>query len=251
MFEIVVKTIILLMLINATFQDGSFSKVSNKISYEELKILPTHAFKDYPSPMGWETFILIESTNLTTIEPEAFLNVRIHRLDITHNEVETLTMVMFVNVSLRNFYLNDNKIKSIQPGTFNDIHSYDTNSSFTLSLYGNKLKSINKGIFNNLDIGSLYLQKNLINFIEKESFNYMPKLEYLNLSNNLLETIDVGIFQNLGDSIYIQLKENKIAFVESKAFENNTHLRLNLEKNKVSIVKGYFTNSPDIIRFDV
>lgn len=245
----VIKNIIFMTVIITSLQDGSSSKVSYHIKFQEFKILPTHAFKDYPSPKDWETFIYIQATNLTTIEPEAFLNVTIDRIDITDNELDTLTMGMFVNVSLRYFYLNDNKIKSIQPGTFNGIHPYVENGSFTLSIYGNKLKSINKGIFNGLDIDTLYLQRNQIDFIEKEAFNYMPKLEYLDLSRNLLDTIGVGIFQNLGDSIRIQLNGNKIEFVDSRAFENNTYLQINLKNNKVDMVKGYFSNSDDILKF--
>lgn len=246
-----VDVILILVLVALSMQDDSYSKVSNRIFDEELKVLPTHAFKDYPSSMGWETYILIQSTNLTTIEPEALLNVRLHNIDIIHNDLETLSTQMFVNVSVRGFFLNDNKIKSIQVGTFDGIHPYDTNGKFKLSLAGNRLKSINKGIFNNLKVNRLYLQDNLIDFIEKESFNYMPKLELLHLSGNLLETIDVGIFQNLGDDIYLSLEKNKISFVDPHAFENNTHLELHLNNNKVNVVKGYFTNSPDIIKFVV
>lgn len=242
---------ILFVVAQITTEDDSYSKVKHKIFDEELIVLPTHAFKDYPSPMGWENYILIQSANLSTIEPEALLNVRVHRVDISYNNVEVLQMGMFVNISLRNFYLDNNKIKSIQIGTFDSIQPYDTNSGFILSLVGNRLESISKGIFNNVKIKDLSLQKNLITSIEKGSFNYMPKLEYLNLNENLLETIDVGIFQDLGSNLHIWLEDNKITFVDKRAFENNTQLHLYLKrKNKVDMIKGYFTNSPDIIKFN-
>lgn len=250
-FDMHIKYIVFFLVATPSLQDDSYSKVSNHIFADELKVLPTHAFKDYPSSMGWETYILIQATNLTSIETEALFNVRLHNIDIIHNELETLTTKMFVNVSVRAFYLNDNKIKSIQVGTFDDVHPYDTNGAFKLSLAGNRLKSISKGIFNQLEVSRLYLQNNLIDFIEKGSFNYMPKLELLHLSNNLLQTVDVGIFQNLGDDIYLSLEKNKITFVDPHAFENNTNLELHLKYNKVDMVKGYFTNSPDIVKFVV
>lgn len=160
-------------------------------------------------------------------------------------------MGMFVNVSLRTLFLNDNKIKSVQIGTFDDITPYDTNGAIKLSLSGNRLESISKGIFNNLKVNILYLQKNRIKFIEKGSFNYMPKLKRLDLNENLLETIDIGIFQNLGSNIYLELENNKITFVDERAFENNTQLHLYLNGNKLDMKKGYFTNSPDIVKFVV
>lgn len=244
-----IVVILIFTSISVTLQDDSYSKVSNDIINEELTVLPTHAFKDYPSSMGWETLIRIQSANLSTIEPEAFFNVRIHHIEIIYNEIEALKTKMFVNVSVRAFSLNNNKIKSIQSGTFDDIHAYDTDGTFKLYLYGNKLENITRGIFNNLNVNAIFLQKNLIRFIGKESFNYIPKLEHLDLSGNLLERIDVGVFQNIGSDIYISLKNNKITFVDAQAFENTTQLTLVLKGNQVHMRKGYFTNSPDIIKF--
>lgn len=245
------KIILFSIVVVVSFQDDSNSKVSNRILFEELKVLPTHAFKDYPSPMGWENSILIQGTNLSTIEPEAFLNVRVHDLDVIHNPLEVLSTQMFVNVSVRSLALNDNNIKSIQFGTFDKIYPYDKGSSFKLYLYGNRLESISRGLFNGLDIVDLYLQKNLIKSIEQGAFNHMPKLEFIHLAENRLETIGVGLFQNLGDDIHLILRNNKISFVDSGAFVNTTHLILNLKGNNVDMIKGYFDNSPDIIKFTV
>lgn len=251
MFSKVHTKIIILVLVVLTHSERSYSKISNRIYYEELKVLPKHAFKDYPSITGWEVFILIEGANLTTIEPEAFLNVKIHSIDIIHNELENLTKGMFVNVSVRQFFLNDNKIKSVQAGTFDSVRPYERYGTFMLSLHGNRLESINRGVFNKLEINTLYLQDNLIKFIEKGSFEDLPRLKHLDLSGNLLETVDVGIFQNLGDNLKLKLTKNKIISVNPKAFEDNTNLQLYLDGNKVNISKEYFTNSPDVIKFVV
>lgn len=253
MFFVVHIQILFFALVTLSHQEKSYSKVSNRISYEELTVLPKHAFKDYPSPSGWEVSILIEGANLATIEPEAFVNVKIHSIDIIQNELKILTKGMFVNVSVRQLFLNDNKIKTVQAGTFDSIRPYDRYGSFMLSLHGNRLESINKGLFNNLEINTLYLQDNLIKFIEKGSFENLPRLERLDLSGNLLETVDVGIFHNLGDNrggnIYLKLTKNKINFVNSKAFEGNNNLQLYLDGNKVNITKEYFTNSQDVVKF--
>lgn len=253
MFSGIHTVIIIIALATLSQQEKSYSKVSNRISYEELKVLPKHAFKDYPAPMGWEVSILIEGANLTTIEPEAFLNVKIHSIDITYNELETLTKGMFVNVSVRQLFINDNKIKTIEAGTFDSIRPYDRYGSFMLGLYKNRLESISKGWFNNLDINSLFLSDNRITFIEKGSFENMPSLERIDLAGNLLETIDEGIFNNLGDrrggDRYLKFAQNKINFVNSKAFEGNNNLHLYLDLNMVNITKEYFTNSEDIVQF--
>lgn len=250
MLGVNIKTYIIIVFVPLTIQDDSYSKVNHDIFYKELLVLPTHAFKDFPSPMGWESYIRIQSSNLSTIEPEALKNVRVHDVDIAHNELDVLKMGMFVNVSLRTFFLDNNKIKSIQTGTFDDIHPYDDNGAFKLSLATNRLESISKGIFNLLKVNTLYLQKNLIKFIEKGSFNNMPKLKRLCVANNMLETIDIGIFQNLGDNIYLELENNKITFVDKHAFENNTQLHLYLKGNQVDMIKAYFTNS-NIVKFVV
>lgn len=245
------QRILIFVLVTETLQEASYSKVSNYIYHEELKVLPRHAFKDYPSIISTETYILIEGSNLTKIEPEAFFNVTIDTIDITYNAIKTLTERLFVNVKIRKLFLNDNKIKVIQPGTFDDVHPYEKNGVFSLSLAGNRIKSIKKRIFNNLDINRLFLQDNFINFIEKGSFNNMPKLECLYLSNNLLDTIGIGVFQNLGNNISLKLTKNKITFVNSKAFENNTNLHLYLDDNKVNLRKEHFRNFQHIAEFVV
>lgn len=249
---IVLKNIFIFVFITAIIQDGSSSKVSNYIYNEELKVLPAHAFKDYPSStIGGESYILIQGSNLSKLEPEAFLNVFIETIDLACNDLKMLAKGIFVNVKVRNFYLNDNKIKTIQAGTFDDVYPYQQNGAFSLSLAGNRIKSIKKGIFKNLKIDRLFLQDNFINSIEKGSFEDMPKLKMLLLSNNLLDTISVGVFQNLGNNIHLKLTKNKIAFVSSKAFENNTNLHLYLDENKVNLRKEHFTNYRYIAEFVV
>lgn len=243
------QIIVTVLLFTVSIQDVHNSKHRMTIRDEEFLVLPTHAFKDYPSFWEWEQFIDISSTNLSTIEPEAFLNVSIDRIDITYNPLEVLQMGMFVNVYLRCFYLNNNKIKSIQIGTFDKIFPYVKDGSYILSLEGNRLQSISKGVFNNLEVEDLYLQRNLIKSIEKGSFDHMPKLEFLYLKGNLLETIDAGIFQNLGNTLRIFLNDNNISYVNPQAFENYTELQLNLKGNNVHMTKGYFTNSRDIVKF--
>lgn len=244
--------VIFMSVLTQVYQNERYSKIGNRIYYEELTVLSTHAFKDYYIySMDREADILIEGTNLTTIEPEAFLNVKINVIEIVHNELESLTKGMFMNVSVIQFFLNNNKIKSIEAGTFNDIHPYDRHGVFILTLYGNRLTSIRRGVFNKLQVNTLLLQDNRINFILKRSFKDMPKLKYLDLSGNLLETVGVGIFQNLGDSVTLKLSKNRINFIKSNAFNDNTNLQLYLSSNKINITKKYFTNYADITEFIV
>lgn len=236
------------MVLSVALQDDNKSKVSHYIYQKELKALPTHTFKDYPQSTVREKYIIIDGSNLTTIEPEAFMNVRLHDINIIHNELETLSKGMFVNISVRTFLLNDNKIKSIEVGNFDDVHPYDRDGAFILSLAGNRLKTIEKGIFNNLKMSGLFLQDNRIYSIEKGSFNDMPRLEFLLLSNNRLDTVDVGIFQNLGNNIHLELMKNRITYINSEAFENNTNIKIYLSGNLFQLKKDYFTNSRDIIK---
>lgn len=247
-----IKNVILLTVLTQAYQTERYSKISNRIFYEELKVLPTHAFKDYdPSPMDREADILIEGANLTTIERAAFMNVKIPVIDIIHNEVESLTNEMFKNISVRELFLNNNQIKSIQIGTFNDVHPFDRDGVFILSLYGNRLTSIRRGVFNKLEINTLFLQDNLISFIQKRSFRDMPKLKHLDLSGNLLENVGTGIFQNLGDSVLLKLSKNKISFIHGNAFKDNTNLQLYLNHNEINITRKHFTNIADIAEFVV
>lgn len=248
MFNKSITTLIVLVIVTASIQEKIQQKIRNRVYYEKLEVLPKHAFKDYPPPTSWEVNIIIEGTNLTTIEPEAFLNVKIHSIDIVHNDLGALTKGMFVNISVRLFFLNDNNITAVEPGTFDTIHPYDRHGSIMLSLHGNLLESIKRGIFNNLKLNTLYLQNNQIKFVEKGAFNNISGLKHLDLSNNLLETIGVGIFKNLGDSLYLKLTKNKIKFVNPKAFEYNTNMQLHLNANELNITKEYFSNAVDIVK---
>lgn len=244
------KNVILLTVLTQAYQTERHFKISNRIFYEEVKVLPTHAFRDYyPSPMDRETDILIEGANLSTIEPEAFLKVKVPIIDIVHNELESLTKGIFKNVSVRQLFLNNNKIKSIQIGTFDDVHPFERGGVFILSLYGNRLTSIRRGVFNKLEINMLFLQDNRISFIQKRSFKDMPRLKHMDLSGNFLETVGTGIFQNLGDSVLLKLAKNNISYINSNAFRENTNLQLYLNNNEVNITKKHFTNYEDIAEF--
>ncbi|XP_018569938.1 uncharacterized protein LOC108909945 isoform X1 [Anoplophora glabripennis] len=200
---------------------------------EDVKVLKKHSY--YNNTI--QEIVLYE-VNLGDIELEAFKDLSVYLLQISENPLERLRNGVFVNVSTHEMLLFGNDIKTIEPGTFQDLRPLEKGGIRMLSLSFNKLGVIQNGIFTNTKFRQLFLVANDIKYIESGSFDGMVNLVELNLEDNLLESVEVGIFQNLATPaswVDLSLAGNVIEFVDVYAFENTTLHDLDLRDNQLGV----------------
>jgi Leucine-rich repeat (LRR) protein len=81
-------------------------------------------------------------------------------------------------------------------------------------------------------IETLSLEKNKIQIVEKEAFKHLPNLEEISLSDNQIQSLGAGVFQNNSKLKVIDLYGNKIKIIAPETFQHLNQLEwVNLERN--------------------
>ncbi|KAJ3656062.1 hypothetical protein Zmor_015165 [Zophobas morio] len=114
-----------------------------------------------------------------------------------------------------------------------------------LKLYGNDLNHVRRGTFSGFrQLGGLNLTHNNIQFIEAFSFEDSVIIS-LDLSNNVLETIPQNAFYG-GHIRQIIIKNNKLSFINDKAFDGHVEV-LQLDYNSLEYIEnGFLKNLPKL-----
>ncbi|XP_043086079.1 podocan isoform X1 [Puntigrus tetrazona] len=102
---------------------------------------------------------------------------------------------------------------------------------YRLHLKNNKLEKIPAGAFDNLfHLRELYLQNNFLSNdgMDNETFSNLNSLEYLDLSNNNLTTVPLGLPRNL---ILLHLEKNSIQSITINALTSTRNLEYLLLHN--------------------
>jgi Leucine-rich repeat (LRR) protein len=108
-----------------------------------------------------------------------------------------------------------------------------------LDLYRNNLSSVNKSLFNMLsNLSELFLGHNFIVNLEPYNFVNLTRLEYLDLSQNLLVALsDRLVFMGLKMLKHLDLSMNKIENIYDYAFAELVGLEtLNLSSNIINFI---------------
>lgn len=124
-------------------------------------------------------------------------------------------------------------VHTILPQAFRDIPNISM-----IALNDNKLKGIKTGIFNNLNVSTILLHRNKIQFIESEAFDNMTRLIKLQLNSNFISYWDNNWFKHTPQLSELYFRRNAIRTVPSRAFKNvpvrNRKLKIYLSKNYIS-----------------
>lgn len=139
-------------------------------------------------------------------------------------------------VSGSDFYKNDNNLddsnKNLTVLTENDLsHFWNAQK---LEIENNNVKIIKENTFRKLIIlKRLSLKHNLIEEVRNGVFNGLP-LDELDLSDNLIRTIEPEAFDNMDFLRKIKLKDNNLKVYENRWFLNTPRLcEINFEHNKI------------------
>jgi Leucine-rich repeat (LRR) protein len=154
---------------------------------------------------------------------DMFAKVRPKTLTIENSRVSVFRAGAFGNIGrrLKNLYLKNNILKSIEKSTFADLNSLEI-----LDLTGNKLTEIKAGQLDNLlYLETLMLSDNQINHIEDGAFKSLINLKTLNLANNKLTNITKNTFQGLNNLEVLSIQGNNLGTIDWNAFSHMKRLR--------------------------
>lgn len=119
-----------------------------------------------------------------------------------------------------------------------NIQPYSFTSSYnlrTVGFYYSTLRNIPSGAFSNSSITTLRIEGNKVDYLASDAFDNMLYLEYLNLNENNLKTIDAAWFRNCPRLSLLDLANNGIKYLPRGAFKNLIASRTcNIIENKVS-----------------
>uniref|UniRef100_A0A6V7I8E9 Uncharacterized protein n=1 Tax=Bracon brevicornis TaxID=1563983 RepID=A0A6V7I8E9_9HYME len=139
---------------------------------------------------------------------------------LDHNQLSNIEPnVFFTLTSLRKLHLNNNRLKTLLPGTFHGIGNV-----WVVELQYNELTSIPKNLFNELHrLTHLYLHHNKISSIESGAFDGL-NLHVLTLSVNKLTIISSSMFTGL------RAQDLSLAFNDISRVDDNTFKEVGLDK---------------------
>lgn len=122
-------------------------------------------------------------------------------LDLSHNEISSITDSVFQNFqNMQILDLSRNKLEVIHPNAFQGIYSP---GEFM------PLKSLK----------NLYLSHNLIKTLDKDQFDHVTKLEYLDLSYNPLEELNEDVITAISE--LTSLKTLDLSYTHLKSMPDN------------------------------
>ena len=183
-------------------------------------------------------YLYLAGNQLTTLPSDVFQDcAKLNYLKLNNNKLVTLPNGVFDGlVSLEDVFLANNDLTTLNNDTFDTCLHLDM-----ISITGNNLSALHFGVFTNLlHLRWLYLEYNQIRSVQTKMLNV--KLDHLKLSNNMLASLSVGVFDSLVDLKYLGLEHNLLASLHAGTFDFTIYLlSMNLGYNRLqSLPAGLF-----------
>ncbi|RVE46212.1 hypothetical protein evm_009102 [Chilo suppressalis] len=173
----------------------------------------------------------------------------LEELDLSYNMLTSLQSPLFTSLkNLHTLHLQNNQLISICDECFSGLKNLAI-----LYLQNNNITSLN-ATFIPLNLSLLDLSSNKIKTLNHSEISHMNALLYLNISYNLLETVDTYAFENTWKMEYLDLSHNKIfSSIEPQMFMNNHLLKyIDLFDNEITTIRelAFQFNSIKYIELD-
>ncbi|CAH1156142.1 unnamed protein product [Phaedon cochleariae] len=159
----------------------------------------------------------------------------IHVLDLSHNALKTIPSGTFFNLNnMKSLDLSYNLIDVIGENSFHH------NKVEIIFVNNNKLESIETGTFKDIpNLREVYLQKNPISIIEANAFEYLPNLRLIQLGNTEISVIQPHAFTNLQSLRTLYMNDNRLVNLPAQIFLNVPNLeQLDLSGNSLEVIDG-------------
>ncbi len=106
-----------------------------------------------------------------------------------------------------------------------------------LDLSCNKIKTLPKNIFRNLNLVDLDLSYNIVTSLQGDIFAKQYRLAYLDLSGNKIDFLPVAVFRDLKKLEELYLSCNKLSVLQPRVFGGLSKLKvLTLNNNRIEVL---------------
>uniref|UniRef100_A0A3Q4HVF9 Leucine-rich repeats and immunoglobulin-like domains 3 n=1 Tax=Neolamprologus brichardi TaxID=32507 RepID=A0A3Q4HVF9_NEOBR len=175
------------------------------------------------------------ANNKITAISEAQLRpfLALETLDLSNNNVGEIKSGSFPALPLKNRFLNNNRLSSLEPGCFTNLSS----SLQVLRLNRNRLSNIGPKIFT-LPHLQHELSRNRVRRVDGLTFQHLPSLRSLKMQRNSLNRLMDGCFWGLSN-MEVQLDYNNLTEVSKGWLYGLLSLQqLHLSHNTISKIKS-------------
>lgn len=186
-----------------------FSKLQHlteiKLNHNELEEIPD--LGPYASNV---TSLVLANNRITRISVEQLRPfLALETLDLSNNNIVDIKANSFPALPLKNLFLNNNRISSLETGCFTNLSS----SLQVLRLNRNRLSSIPAKIFQLPNLHHLELSRNRVRRVEGLTFHGLHALRSLKMQRNGLSRLMDGAFWGLSNMEVLQLDYNNLTEV--------------------------------------
>jgi len=201
-----------------------------KISKTRTQVIP----KTFSDQLVNMVKLDLSDNNINVFYEESFRKFKnLTLLDLSNNEIglrSPFTSNVFRQLTkLKVLNLSNNRINFIPDATFNVTELVE------LRLENNRLTQLITPMFRNMFsyLNYLNVSNNLLDHIDENLFNVMPNLKTLDLSHNHLKTFKPEHFKNLKSIECIELNFNQLENLDDHLFDSMNLERLNLGNNNL------------------
>ncbi|XP_031721676.1 leucine-rich repeats and immunoglobulin-like domains protein 3 isoform X2 [Anarrhichthys ocellatus] len=190
--------------------DGTlFSKLQHlseiKLNHNDLDAIPD--LGPYASNI---TTLILANNRITRISVEQLRPfLTLETLDLSNNNIVEVKASSFPALPLKNLFLNNNRISSLETGCFTNLSS----SLQVLRLNRNRISTIPAKLFQLPNLQHLELSRNRVRRVEGLTFHGLHALRSLKMQRNGLSRLMDGAFWGLGNMEVLQLDYNNLTEV--------------------------------------
>lgn len=216
--------------------DGLQKLQKLNLSGNRIQIIHTRIFRGFSDVRLQE--LDLNTNNISSVPSNAFEKLKyLLFLDLSHNSIAIINANTFSGLnSLRKLLLNNNDILDIQPETFARLEKLDS-----LDLSFNSLESLSGDAFGTGTatpriLRKLFLRGNHLVAIQPHTFDVIPNLDFLVLTDNDIAELDEDLLVPLTKLKKLHINRNKIKELSGMLFNTTALLlqELYIDHNKLT-----------------
>ena len=208
-----------------------------------ITILPENDRKDLKSESKLAVLNLSHNY-IQDITGVCFRCSMLTRLDLSHNEIDKLSLTSFSGISsLKYLSLRGNRITVIKLKYLLNVCTLGE-----LDLGQNMISSIENNAFDRLlSLMILHLDNNRLLHIPARLFRHIKYMYLLNVANNHISTMSASLLLRLKHLRYLNVSNNRLRLPERRIFRHNTGIKtLDIRNNLVDPVLEMFEGLPGL-----